>query len=352
LGSRREEDLTPAERLAFSKKGRPVGYKPHTMSEYKVAKDALGIGKDAAYVQLGALGPDLQTEELIAKRAAREKAMAYAAQARPLAKSIAPPAPDHYVTAGRAPVPRKKTDTGKSPGGPGSPSQNPDMSPLGHHRGKAESEASEVDTFEFTYVPLAGLPYGPDVGLGLGDEAAGDNKERKAKRGAGKVSQDMLRKEAARESRQRALDFAKKVPKPQYVPRSHVPQGPAGSPTMNAVGSPHSYRSGGRSPLRGQGSPSALSPSAAGGVPVEQNAGVLQRIMAELGPAGADPNRGKIQYAKPPPHSGRVTHDVPYRTGVANANANLAAGASLEDLLNRHDALKQKADRIKDDLFH
>lgn len=51
---------SPSDMLLFSKKARPVEYKPCTVKEYRETKPT-------AYVELGKLQPDLQTDELIAK---------------------------------------------------------------------------------------------------------------------------------------------------------------------------------------------------------------------------------------------------------------------------------------------
>lgn len=50
----------PSDMLLFSKKARPVEYKPCTLKEYRETKPT-------AYMELGKLQPDLHTEELLAK---------------------------------------------------------------------------------------------------------------------------------------------------------------------------------------------------------------------------------------------------------------------------------------------
>lgn len=50
--------------LLFSKKARQVEYKPCTLKEYRETKPT-------AYLELGKLQPDLQTEELVAKVCSR-----------------------------------------------------------------------------------------------------------------------------------------------------------------------------------------------------------------------------------------------------------------------------------------
>jgi hypothetical protein len=97
LANRSEQD-----QLAFSRKARPTHYTPKTLSEFKMANDALGTGNSGGrspggggvdtvgvrnrksappgYYELGKLGPDLSNEELLKIKAAKERQREYAAQ--------------------------------------------------------------------------------------------------------------------------------------------------------------------------------------------------------------------------------------------------------------------------------
>lgn len=63
------------DRLAFSKKGRPVQYTPHTLAEYQRENPR-------QYVELGLLGADLDSEELVAKRAVKARVKVFSEQLR------------------------------------------------------------------------------------------------------------------------------------------------------------------------------------------------------------------------------------------------------------------------------
>ncbi|EQC37619.1 hypothetical protein SDRG_05213 [Saprolegnia diclina VS20] len=58
--------VTEHDQLAFSKKARPVQYEPCTLSEYKQEKHA-------GYYELGKLKPDLNADDLVEKRANKER---------------------------------------------------------------------------------------------------------------------------------------------------------------------------------------------------------------------------------------------------------------------------------------
>lgn len=81
--------------LAFSRKARPVEYKPYTERDYKAL---LGEG----YLELGKLGPDLDPEELAEKRLRQERIRAYAdavrQENRQQAAFAPPPRPAPLVT--------------------------------------------------------------------------------------------------------------------------------------------------------------------------------------------------------------------------------------------------------------
>jgi hypothetical protein len=63
--------------LYFSKQARPVEFRPKTLTEYRELAPA-----DGKYVELGKLGPDLQTEELQEKHEMRRRAREYARRAQ------------------------------------------------------------------------------------------------------------------------------------------------------------------------------------------------------------------------------------------------------------------------------
>ncbi|KDO26322.1 hypothetical protein SPRG_08395 [Saprolegnia parasitica CBS 223.65] len=58
--------VTEHDQLAFSKKARPVQYEPCTLTEYKQEKPA-------GYYELGKLKPDLNADDLVEKRANKER---------------------------------------------------------------------------------------------------------------------------------------------------------------------------------------------------------------------------------------------------------------------------------------
>lgn len=63
------------DKLAFSKKARPVSYKPYKLSDYKRENQD-------TYFELGKLQPDLNDEELVAKRANKERIKAFSQNLR------------------------------------------------------------------------------------------------------------------------------------------------------------------------------------------------------------------------------------------------------------------------------
>ncbi|EKX37483.1 hypothetical protein GUITHDRAFT_116293 [Guillardia theta CCMP2712] len=89
--------LNPDDQLAYSRKARPVEYKPYSEKEYK-AQYALG-----EYYELGKLGPDLDVNELNEKRQRQERIKAYAEAVRHENKNI---------------IGVKRTDTGLGPSYP------------------------------------------------------------------------------------------------------------------------------------------------------------------------------------------------------------------------------------------
>uniref|UniRef100_A0A7S4NTG1 Uncharacterized protein n=3 Tax=Guillardia theta TaxID=55529 RepID=A0A7S4NTG1_GUITH len=80
--------LNPDDQLAYSRKARPVEYKPYSEKEYK-AQYALG-----EYYELGKLGPDLDVNELNEKRQRQERIKAYAEAVRHENKNIIAMAPE------------------------------------------------------------------------------------------------------------------------------------------------------------------------------------------------------------------------------------------------------------------
>jgi len=78
------------DKLVFSRKARATAYKPATVEDYRAQKVTLGIGTGGGsggpgYHELGRLGPDLSSEEHLARRAQRERATAYGAQVKAVA---------------------------------------------------------------------------------------------------------------------------------------------------------------------------------------------------------------------------------------------------------------------------
>jgi hypothetical protein len=64
-----EENISPEEKLYYSKKPRDVQFKPHTLNEYKMINQP---------IKLGGLGADLNNEKLIAKKEKANKIKEYA----------------------------------------------------------------------------------------------------------------------------------------------------------------------------------------------------------------------------------------------------------------------------------
>uniref|UniRef100_A0A7S0EK80 Uncharacterized protein n=1 Tax=Hanusia phi TaxID=3032 RepID=A0A7S0EK80_9CRYP len=80
--------VNPEDQLAYSRKARPVEYRPYSEKEYK-AQYALG-----EYYELGKLGPDLDVNELNEKRQRQERIRAYAEAVRHENKNLIAMAPE------------------------------------------------------------------------------------------------------------------------------------------------------------------------------------------------------------------------------------------------------------------
>lgn len=76
-----EKPLTEEEKLFFSKKPRAVEYKPYTLGQYKLIKP-----KD--YMEIGKMKPDLNTDELVAKRKNAERIKEFSSQLRSINKEV------------------------------------------------------------------------------------------------------------------------------------------------------------------------------------------------------------------------------------------------------------------------
>lgn len=74
-------DSDPKDQLAFSRKARPVQYEPCKLSQYKKEKPD-------GYYELGKLQPDLNTDELVEKRAKIERMKAFSQNRRTINKNI------------------------------------------------------------------------------------------------------------------------------------------------------------------------------------------------------------------------------------------------------------------------
>ncbi|KAH7465970.1 uncharacterized protein KRP23_11947 [Phytophthora ramorum] len=72
--------LTDQDQLAFSRKARPVQYEPCKLSQYKKEKPD-------GYYELGKLQPDLNTDELVGKRAKNERIKAFSQNLRTINKN-------------------------------------------------------------------------------------------------------------------------------------------------------------------------------------------------------------------------------------------------------------------------
>ncbi|KAJ0395443.1 hypothetical protein P43SY_007768 [Pythium insidiosum] len=72
------------DQLAFSRRARPVQFAPCTVAQYKKEKPA-------GYYELGKLQPDLNAEDLVQKRANRERIKAFSKNLRDINKSVAAP---------------------------------------------------------------------------------------------------------------------------------------------------------------------------------------------------------------------------------------------------------------------
>lgn len=72
-----------ADQLAFSRKARPVQYEPCKLSQYKKEKPA-------EYYELGKLQPDLNSDELVQKRANAERIKAFSKNLRVINKTTQP----------------------------------------------------------------------------------------------------------------------------------------------------------------------------------------------------------------------------------------------------------------------
>ncbi|GLD99652.1 hypothetical protein PINS_up008378 [Pythium insidiosum] len=72
------------DQLAFSRRARPVQFAPCTVAQYKKEKPA-------GYYELGKLQPDLNAEDLVQKRANRERIKAFSKNLRDINKTVAVP---------------------------------------------------------------------------------------------------------------------------------------------------------------------------------------------------------------------------------------------------------------------
>ncbi|EGZ29025.1 hypothetical protein PHYSODRAFT_474275 [Phytophthora sojae] len=72
--------ITDQDQLAFSRKARPVQYEPCKLSQYKKEKPD-------GYYELGKLQPDLNTDELVEKRAKNERIKAFSQNLRVINKN-------------------------------------------------------------------------------------------------------------------------------------------------------------------------------------------------------------------------------------------------------------------------
>lgn len=276
MGVDRNEALaqTDADKLVFSRKARVVEYTPHSLSEYRSVRDALGIGLndprtgEIKYHELGRLGPDLSSEELKAKRAARDKARLYAvtaqmeAQARAAArgpKSSTSPTSGGTSPGGVSPMEHAPSsapatvashamaDDRVTTGSTGERGTHGLLTPYDARGGTAESTGTAG-----SYMPLAGMMYGPTGMMmlpqatsqsspGGGSAFAADSpafgappihaalsapvragRKRDAavvKEGKGSGAAAVA---AAAAARKRALEYAKQVPRPRAVSQDHA----------------------------------------------------------------------------------------------------------------------------------
>ncbi|KAF4318922.1 hypothetical protein BBO99_00006926 [Phytophthora kernoviae] len=73
--------VTDQDQLAFSRKARPVQFEPCKLSQYKKEKPD-------GYYELGKLQPDLNTDELVEKRAKNERIKAFSQNLRTINKNV------------------------------------------------------------------------------------------------------------------------------------------------------------------------------------------------------------------------------------------------------------------------
>lgn len=85
----------PRDQLFFSRKARPVNFEPYTLDQYRLVKNVYELGK---------LQPDLNTDELVAKRKTKDKVKAFSNNLRHVHRSLVPKRPEAVV------VPPSKRD--------------------------------------------------------------------------------------------------------------------------------------------------------------------------------------------------------------------------------------------------
>ncbi|KAG6613230.1 uncharacterized protein IUM83_17025 [Phytophthora cinnamomi] len=94
--------VTDQDQLAFSRKARPVQYEPCKLSQYKKEKPD-------GYYELGKLQPDLNTDELVEKRAKNERIKAFSQNLRVINKNAQAKKPGESSTDLKPPAKTKST---------------------------------------------------------------------------------------------------------------------------------------------------------------------------------------------------------------------------------------------------
>ncbi|CAM9796063.1 unnamed protein product, partial [Phaeothamnion confervicola] len=86
---------TKADMLLFSRRARPLecGFRPYTLRDYRRRQPAKG-----AYLELGRLPPDLDTDELVAKRANIDRIKEFSKNLREINKRQQGQTPPHRRT--------------------------------------------------------------------------------------------------------------------------------------------------------------------------------------------------------------------------------------------------------------
>ncbi|GMF30289.1 unnamed protein product [Phytophthora lilii] len=97
--------VTDQDQLAFSRKARPVQYEPCKLSQYKKEKPD-------GYYELGRLQPDLNTDELVEKRAKNERIKAFSQNLRAINKNAQTKKPADASTEQAATKPKSTREKG------------------------------------------------------------------------------------------------------------------------------------------------------------------------------------------------------------------------------------------------